>query len=153
MDYGLIAKVFRVFLECCYVIAYVAMWLLGSLECFYWFLRKDGREKGLALNPLVWKVQSGSVDGETFSKDYNIYPAIQKILVWNKVFYLWISITNKCRPFEISIHQIFLKIMQHKNTKQKTIAFNIANNQKCFLSSKSTYYNNFWRIMWHSRLE
>jgi len=23
----------------------------------------------------------------------------------------------------------------------------------CFLSSKSAYYNYFWRIMWHWRLE
>jgi len=29
--------------------------------------------------------------------------------------------------------------------------FNIA--KKCFLSSKSAYYNYFWRIMWHWRLE
>ncbi len=27
-----------------------------------------------------------------------------------------------------------------------TIVFNIDN--KCFLSSKSAYYNDFWRIMW-----
>jgi len=30
--------------------------------------------------------------------------------------------------------------------------FNI-DNQKCFLSSKSAYFNHFWRIMWHWRLE
>ncbi len=23
------------------------------------------------------------------------------------------------------------------------------NNMKCFLSNKSAYYNDFWRIMWH----
>ncbi len=27
----------------------------------------------------------------------------------------------------------------------KNIVFNIVNNQKCFLSSKSAYYNDFWR--------
>ncbi len=31
--------------------------------------------------------------------------------------------------------------------------FNIDNNQECFLSSKSAYYYDFWRIMWHWRLQ
>jgi len=30
---------------------------------------------------------------------------------------------------------------------------NIDNNNKCFLSSKSAYSNDFWRITWHWRLE
>ncbi len=34
-----------------------------------------------------------------------------------------------------------------------TIFFNMGNNKKCFLSSKSAHYNDFWRIMWHWRLE
>jgi len=38
--------------------------------------------------------------------------------------------------------------MHHDSTKQ-TI-FNIDNNKKCFLSSKSAYCNDFWRIMWHN---
>ncbi len=33
-----------------------------------------------------------------------------------------------------------------------TSVFNIDNNKKCFLSRKSAYYNDFWRIMWHWRL-
>ncbi len=31
--------------------------------------------------------------------------------------------------------------------------FNIDNNKKYFLSTKLAYYNDFWRIMWHSRTE
>ncbi len=31
---------------------------------------------------------------------------------------------------------------------KKIYIFNIDNNKKCFLSSKSTYYNDFRRIMW-----
>ncbi len=31
--------------------------------------------------------------------------------------------------------------------------FNIDKNKKCFLSSKSAYYNDFWRIMWYWRLD
>ncbi len=34
-----------------------------------------------------------------------------------------------------------------------TTVFNIDNNKKYFLRSKSAYYNDFWRIMWHWRLE
>jgi len=30
--------------------------------------------------------------------------------------------------------------------------FNIDSNE-CFLSTKSAYYNDFWRVMWHWRLE
>ncbi len=42
--------------------------------------------------------------------------------------------SNKCCPFELSIHQRILK-----NTFSGTTVFNIDNNQKCFLSSKSAY--------------
>ncbi len=34
-----------------------------------------------------------------------------------------------------------------QNIKQYN-CFNIDNNNKCFLSSKLAYYNDFWRIMW-----
>ncbi len=34
-----------------------------------------------------------------------------------------------------------------------TTVFYINNNKKCFLSSKSAYQNDFWRIMWHRRQE
>jgi len=27
--------------------------------------------------------------------------------------------------------------------------FKIDNDKKCFLSSKSAYYYDFWRVMWH----
>ncbi len=37
----------------------------------------------------------------------------------------------------------------HTNIKQHNI-FSIDNNKKCFLISKSAYYD-FWRIMWHWR--
>jgi len=30
-----------------------------------------------------------------------------------------------------------------------TTVFNIGNNNKCVLNIKSSYYNYFWRIMWH----
>jgi len=32
-----------------------------------------------------------------------------------------------------------------------TTVFNFDNDTKCFLSTKSAYYNDFWRIMWHWR--
>jgi len=31
--------------------------------------------------------------------------------------------------------------------------FNFDSKNKCYLSSKSAYFNDFWRIMWHWRLE
>jgi len=31
--------------------------------------------------------------------------------------------------------------------------FNAVNNKNCFLSSKSAYSNDFWRITWHWRGE
>ncbi len=39
-------------------------------------------------------------------------------------------------------------IVSTKIFSSKTV-FNIDNNEKCFLSSKSAYYNDFWRIMRH----
>ncbi len=33
----------------------------------------------------------------------------------------------------------------HKNIKHKKNGYNIDNNQKCFLSSKSVYYYDLWR--------
>ncbi len=49
-----------------------------------------------------------------------------------------ISKSNKCCSFELSIHQSIQKRLW------RTTVFNIVNNQKCLLSSKS-YYNYFWR--------
>ncbi len=43
---------------------------------------------------------------------------------------------NKCIMF-------FTKILS------STTVFNVDNNKKCFLSSKSAYYNDFCRNMWH----
>ncbi len=40
--------------------------------------------------------------------------------------------------------------MFSKKYETAQLHFNIDdNNMKCFLSSKSAYYNDFWRIMWH----
>jgi len=38
-----------------------------------------------------------------------------------------------------------------KKKKSSTSVFNI--DDKCFLSSRSAYYNDFCRIMWHWRLK
>jgi len=42
-----------------------------------------------------------------------------------------------------------------KNNMKKLFhnCFNIDNNTKCLLISKSAYYNDFSKIMWHWRLE
>ncbi len=48
-------------------------------------------------------------------------------------------------PFFWTFYSSKIPDNDSQNTKQKTIAFNIANNQKCFLSSKSAYYSDFWR--------
>jgi len=39
----------------------------------------------------------------------------------------------------------------HKNIK-KQIIFNIENNMTCFLSTKSAYSNDFWKI-WHFKID
>jgi len=50
-------------------------------------------------------------------------------------------------PFtDVSLNQRILK-----NVSSKT-DFNTDNKHECLLSSKSSYYNDFWRIMWHWRL-
>jgi len=43
-------------------------------------------------------------------------------------------------------------IMVSTEIWSSTTVFNIGNNQKSFLTTKSTYYNDYW-IMWHWRLE
>jgi len=53
--------------------------------------------------------------------------------------------------FDLYIHQRILKICITVSIKIVTV-FNVENNNKCFLSSKSANYD-FWRIMWHWRLE
>jgi len=42
--------------------------------------------------------------------------------------------------------------IQQGNITSVPIVFNIDNNNKSFLSCKSTYHNDFWRIMWHWRV-
>ncbi len=47
----------------------------------------------------------------------------------------------------------FWTFYQSKNTEKTNIVrsttiFNIDNSKKCFLSIKSAYKNDFWRIMW-----
>jgi len=44
-----------------------------------------------------------------------------------------------------------ITVYTKKNIKQHF--FNIGNTNKCFLDTKSSYQNDFWRIMWHWRLE
>ncbi len=50
---------------------------------------------------------------------------------------------------KISIHRIILKIkcvtVSTKKICSRTTVFKKDNNQKCLLSSKSAYYNDFWR--------
>jgi len=56
-----------------------------------------------------------------------------------------ICISNKCCSFEPSIHWRILKSI--------TVCTKILCSTTAFKSSKSAYYNDFWRIMWHWRLE
>ncbi len=51
------------------------------------------------------------------------------------------SVSNKCCSFDLSIHQRILKkcITVSTKIKSSTNDFNIDNNIKCFLSSKSAY--------------
>ncbi len=59
-----------------------------------------------------------------------------------------ISISNKHCSFELSIIQRILKKLNVSHVSQifgSTTVSNSDNNQKCLLSSKSAYYNNFWR--------
>jgi len=45
---------------------------------------------------------------------------------------------------------------EERTILSSTNVFNIDNDQKCFLSIKliaSAYYLDFWRIMWHWKLE
>ncbi len=52
---------------------------------------------------------------------------------------------DKCCSFELSVHQRILKIKGITVFTKIWTVFNIDNNQKCFLSSKSAYYYDFWR--------
>ncbi len=55
------------------------------------------------------------------------------------------SVSNKCSAFEPSIYKGEKKHHSfHKNIVQHN-CFNIDNNQKRFLISKSVYYYDFWR--------
>ncbi len=47
--------------------------------------------------------------------------------------------------FELSIHLWILKNKTYQFPEKYSTFFNIDNNQKCFLSSKSAYYYDFWR--------
>ncbi len=52
--------------------------------------------------------------------------------------------------FELYIHQRKYIVVSTKILSSTTVFDN--NNKKCFLSTKSAYYNDFWRIMRHWRL-
>ncbi len=64
------------------------------------------------------------------------------VALWSKKFaHLWFIVLQK-----ISVHQRILKKLSWFAQKYDLFS-------KCFLSSKSVYYNDFWKIMWHWRLE
>ncbi len=66
-----------------------------------------------------------------------------------------ISVLKKCGSVELLFVKESWKKMYHgfhKTLGSKTV-FNIDNNKECFFSIKSAYYNDFWRIMWHWRLQ
>ncbi len=52
----------------------------------------------------------------------------------------------------LHVNYVLLNFLLIK-TKQKSSTIGVNIDDKCFLSSKSAYYNDFWRIMWHWRLE
>ncbi len=60
--------------------------------------------------------------------------------MWQNIY-----ISNKCCSFELSIHLWILKNKIYHSFHKNITVFNIDNNQKCFLSSKSAYYYDFWR--------
>ncbi len=61
----------------------------------------------------------------------------------------YISISDKCWTFYTILYPEKMFHGFHKNMK---LFINIDNKKK-FLSTKSTYQNDFWRIMWPWRLE
>ncbi len=67
---------------------------------------------------------------------------LMKLTVNTFIMLQKISISNRCHSSELSIH---LKMLNPKILKIlcSTTVFNIDNNQKCFLSSKSVYYYDF----------
>ncbi len=78
---------------------------------------------------------------------------IKNALNWSKVtvksLKMSLKISNKCCSFEFSIHPGEKKWPVSAQILSSTAVFNTGNNKKYFLSSKSAYYNDFWRIMWH----
>ncbi len=73
------------------------------------------------------------------------------------------EVNNVTKYFYFKYILFFLTFYSSKNNENNvtisrkilssTAVFNIDNNKKCFLSSKSAYLNDFWRIMWHWRLD
>ncbi len=64
---------------------------------------------------------------------------------------MWIFILNSTDIQNSKIKIDSPNIYIHKNIKQYN-CFSIGNNKKCFMSSKSAYYNDFWRIKSHWRV-
>ncbi len=92
----------------------------------------------------------------TFSTFYYSFLKIKWMLLFIKDAFdliksdrkdMWqnIYISNKCCSFELSIHLWILKNKMHHSFHKNITVFNIDNNQKCFLNSKSAYYNDIWR--------
>ncbi len=84
------------------------------------------------------------------------------VLLYSKGTLIWIKMTLKTF---IMLQKFYLLNTVLVNLKPKTKMVivvllnifvetfsNIDKNKKCFLSSRSAYENDFWRIMWHWRL-
>ncbi len=72
-----------------------------------------------------------------------------KVTVKTCIMLQKISILIKCCSYELFIHLLILNNKMYNGFHKKILCsitvFNIDNNQTCFLSSKSSYYNDFWR--------
>ncbi len=99
-----------------------------------------------------------------------VYTTIQSFLFWKKLILLfsknalnWWKVTvtsfmmlQKTSVSNLLINAVLLTFLFIKESWKKvsTKIFKIDNNKKkCFLSSKPAYYNDFWWIIWHRRLE
>ncbi len=79
----------------------------------------------------------------------------KNVLNWSKVtvktfklLQFVFALLNFVRPYHkrLGFHKKVLVTLYNA-------VFNINNNKKCFLNSKTAYWNDFWRIMWHRSLE
>ncbi len=100
---------------------------------------------------IQWVEWTESLNDLVFLKEINTFIFIKDALNRSKVtvnaFIILqnIYISNKCCSIELSIHLWILNNKIHHGFHKNINVFNIDNNQKCFLSSKSEYYYDFWR--------